>query len=182
MIGNSDLLTFVQDNAAALLSRAYLEDCGCWANGLRRGGDVDVNKLWWIYSELDQFAGTLALRDSKFTRYLPRAYDYWFRHFVDTTFGEVWNGVDGRTHAPMRQMAKQWAWKSAYHSFEHALIGYIVAQQLHNRPVTLYYAFPSDVLPHAVQPYFYAGTIRGFEVERDNQGQRVQKVTFSNVQ
>jgi hypothetical protein len=40
------------------------------------------NKNAWIFAELDQLAGTLALRDSTFARYLPRAYDYWFRHFV----------------------------------------------------------------------------------------------------
>jgi hypothetical protein len=42
-------------------------------------------------------------------------------HLVDKEFGEVWNSVDGRTHAPVRQAPKQWEWKNAYHSFEHAL-------------------------------------------------------------
>jgi hypothetical protein len=41
-------------------------------------------------------------------------------------------------------LPKQWQWKNAYHSFEHALVGYIVAQQLQGEPVTLYYAFPAD--------------------------------------
>src|SRR5712675_1622546 len=40
------------------------------------------------------------------------AYDYWFTHFVDKEFGEVWNSVDGRTHAPVAP--KQWEWKNAY--------------------------------------------------------------------
>jgi mannose/cellobiose epimerase-like protein (N-acyl-D-glucosamine 2-epimerase family) len=57
---------------------------------------------------------------------IPRAYDYWFTHLVDKEFGEVWNNVDGRTHAPVRQALKQWEWRNAYHSFEHALVGYIV--------------------------------------------------------
>jgi hypothetical protein len=73
-------------------------------------------------------------------QYLPRAYDYWFTHFVDKEFGEVWNSVDGRTHAPVRQAPKQWEWKNAYHSFEHALVGYIVGQQLNDQPITLYKA------------------------------------------
>jgi len=93
------------------------------------------------FDELDQLAGTLALSDPKFAHYLPRAYDYWFTHFVDKEFGEVWNSVDGRTHAPVAP--KQWEWKNAYHSFEHALIGYIVGQQLNDQPITLYYAFSS---------------------------------------
>ena len=42
---------------------------------------------------------------------------------------------------PSDMSPKQWEWKNAYHSFEHALVGYIVAQQLNDKPVTLYYAF-----------------------------------------
>jgi hypothetical protein len=51
------------------------------------------------------------------------------------------NGVDGTTHAPLLQLPKQWKWKSVYHSFEHALVGYIVAQQLRGELVTLYDRF-----------------------------------------
>jgi hypothetical protein len=122
------------------------------------------------------------LHDPKLVKYLPRAYGYWFDRFVDKQFGEVWNGVDGATNAPVRRLPKQWQWKNAYHSFEHALVGYIVAQQLESNPVTLYYAFPEDTLPDHVQPYSYSGTIQGIEVEKDGQGRRTQKVTFSDVQ
>ena len=142
-------------------------------------GALDLDKSWWVYDELDQLAGTLALSDPKFAQYLPRAYDYWFTHFVDKEFGEVWNSVDGRTHAPVRQAPKQWAWKNAYHSFEHALVGYIVGQKLHDQPVTLYYAFPHDETAKSAQPYFYSGVIK--RLEQVNQGQSQQKVTFSNV-
>jgi hypothetical protein len=141
---------------------------------------LDVDKSWWIFAELDQLAGTLALRDPTFVRYLPRAYDYWFRHFVDPVYGEVWNGVDGRTHAPLRQLPKQWQWKNAYHSFEHALVGYIVAQQLHGELVTVYYAFPGNP-PTSVQPYYFSGTMQGIELATDDQGRQTQKITFSNV-
>jgi hypothetical protein len=86
-------------------------------------------------AELDQLAGTLALRDPTFVQYLLRTYD-----------------VDGRTHAPLRQLPKQWQWKNAYHSFEHALVGDIVARQLQGELVTLYYAFPGDPSAASVQP------------------------------
>ena len=65
-------------------------------------------------------------------------------------------------------------------TFEHALVGYIVAQQLHGELVTLYYAFPGDPLS-SVQPYYFSGTIQGIELATDDQGQRTQKITFSNV-
>jgi mannose/cellobiose epimerase-like protein (N-acyl-D-glucosamine 2-epimerase family) len=179
--GRPDLVAFAEDNARALFSRAYLDDCGCWADGMRQDGALDVDKTWWIYAELDQLAGTLALRDPIFARYLPRTYDYWFRHFVDPVYGEVWNSVDGRTHAPVRKLPKQWQWKNAYHSFEHALVGYIVAQQLQGKLVTLYYAFSGDPPSNAVQPYYFSGSIQRIELTT-NQGRRLQRVEFNNVQ
>jgi mannose/cellobiose epimerase-like protein (N-acyl-D-glucosamine 2-epimerase family) len=179
--GNADLVAFAENNARRLLPRAFLDDCGCWADGILAGGALDVNKTAWIVAELDQLAGTLAVRDRTFAQYLPRAYDYWFRHFLDPVYGEVWNGVDGRTHAPLRQLPKQWKWKNAYHSFEHALVGYIVTQQLRGELVTLYYAFPDDPAAVSVQPYYFSGTVEGIESATDDQGRHTQKITFSNV-
>jgi mannose/cellobiose epimerase-like protein (N-acyl-D-glucosamine 2-epimerase family) len=178
---NADLVAFAENNARVLFLRAYLEDCGCWADGIRRGGALDLDKSWWVFAELNQLAGTLALRDPAFVQYLPRTYEYWFQHFVDPVYGEVWNGVDGRTHAPLRQLPKQWQWKSAYHSFEHALVGYIVAQQLHGHLVTLYYAVPGDPPTASLQPYYFSATIHGIELATDDQGRQTQKITFSNV-
>jgi mannose/cellobiose epimerase-like protein (N-acyl-D-glucosamine 2-epimerase family) len=181
LTGHTELVDFAQDNAQALLARAYIADCGCWAGGVLAGGVKDLDKPWWIYAELDQLTGTLALNAPQFAQYLPRAYRYWFSHFVDTEFGEVWTNVDGRTHLPVRKMPKQWQWKNAYHSFEHALVGYIVAQALNDAPVTLYYAFPSDDMAKSAQPYYYSGNAIGMEVEAYGQGQRTQKLTFGNI-
>ena len=77
-----------------------------------------------------------------------------------------------------RQAPKQWEWKNAYHSFEHALVGYIVGQQLNDQPITLYYAFSSVEVARSALPYFYSGVIKDIAV---NQGQPLQKVTFGNV-
>ena len=181
--GSAHLVAFAEDNARELLPRAYLDDCGCWADGILRGGALDVDKSWWIFAELDQLAGTLALRDPTFLQYLPRAYDYWFRHVVDPVYGEVWNGVDGKTHAPLRQLPKQWQWKNAYHSFEHALVSYIVAQQLHGELVTLYYAFPG-----IRQPLFNRITFQAQcrasnwrQMIRDGRRRRSRSATFTDV-
>jgi hypothetical protein len=142
--GQAGLVAFAEDNARALFARAYIDDCACWADGMLRGATLDVNKSWWIYAELDQLAGTLVQRDPTFAQALPRTYGYWFRHFVDPLHGEVWNGIDGRTHAPVRQLPKQWPWKNSYYTFEHALVGYIVRQQQYGEPVTLHYAWSGD--------------------------------------
>src|SRR6516162_2754502 len=58
--GSAHLVAFAEDNARVLLPRAYLDDCSCWADGILRGGALDVDKSWWIFAELDQLAGTLA--------------------------------------------------------------------------------------------------------------------------
>ena len=89
--------------------------------------------------------------------------------------------MDGKTNAPIRRSPKQWEWKNAYHSFEHALVGYIVAQQLRGDVVTLYYAFPSDLPADSVQPYYFLGTIEGILSVKDNQERQTQKITFRNV-
>jgi hypothetical protein len=150
--GHSELVAFAQDNAKALLQRAYLNNCGCWGEGLLAGGTVDVNTAWWTYAELDQLAGTLATVNITFAQYLPSAYNYWFTYFVDKEHGEVWNSVDGKTHVPERKLPKEWEWKNAYHSFEHALVGYIVGQQLNNLQVTLYYALPDGEAEKSAEP------------------------------
>lgn len=141
LTGSQDLVQFAEDKAAGVLSRAWIDNCGCWAEGLNPGGSLDANKSWWIYAELDQLAATLALRDPAYARYLPRSYDYWFRYFVDHQFGEVWNGVDAKTNQGIRDLPKQWEWKNAYHDFEHVLVSYIATQQLKGEPVWLYYSF-----------------------------------------
>ena len=179
--GSADLVTFAEDNARTLFPRAYLEECGCWAEGIRQGGALEVDKSAWVFAELDQLAATLALGNPTFVQYLPRSYDYWFRHFIDPVYGEVWNGVDGITHTPLRQLPKQWQWKTAYHSFEHALVGYIVAQQLRGELVTLYYAFRQEPPAGSVQPYFFSGTIQNIQLQIDDQAGHAQKITFTNV-
>jgi hypothetical protein len=60
-------------------------------------------------------------------------------------------------------------------------VGYIVAEQLHRKPVTLYYAFLEDPPAGSIRPYYFSGTTTGVESATDNQGRRTQKVTFRDV-
>ena len=46
IIGSAELVAFAENNARVLLPRAYLDDCGCWAEGILRGGALDVDKSW----------------------------------------------------------------------------------------------------------------------------------------
>jgi len=180
LTGDSDLVQFAETNGRRVLERAYLADQGTWAGGLKQGGDLNYDIDWWVYAELDQFTATLALRDPSLETYLPQTYDYYFRYFVDPQYGEVWNTVNAITHKPIGDMPKAWPWKSAYHSFEHTLVGYITSQQLESQPVTLYYAFVAPPSPADVQPYFFSAAQQKIETVT-YQGMTVYKVTFTGV-
>lgn len=181
LTGEADLVRFAEDNGRRVLERAYLEESGSWAQAPLKGGQLDINKTWWIYCELDQFAGTLAMSDMRLAKYLPHTYDYWFRYFIDRQHQEVWRRVDGTTNQPQQDMPKVSVWKNAYHSLEHALVGYITSQQIHGKPVTLYFAFKNLTHDTVVRPYFFTGKIDGVERRLDGRDGVVHAVTFRDV-
>ena len=179
--GDNGLFNLGTMNGRRHLERAFLAEDGSWAEGVLAGGAVDKNKNWWVYCELDQLSGTLALADASAGRYLPQTNQYWFRYFVDRQYGEVWNGVNFGTNTPQRDFPKSWEWKSAYHDFEHALVGYITSQQMLGEPFTLHYAVPSGVDRATIQPYFFTATIDSVTETLDG-GNRYQAVTFRGNQ
>jgi hypothetical protein len=78
-------------------------------------------------------------------------------------------------------MPKTWKWKNAYHSLEHALVGYISSQQIHGEPVTLYFAF-KDLTPNTVvRPYLFTGEVDGLARRPLVGGGSVYAVTFHDV-
>lgn len=167
-----DLVAFARANARPLLDRAYIDESGCWATGLREDGSLDRGLVWWSFAELDQMTATLALTDRSAAAVLPSTYACWFENFVDREHGEVWGFVDPENRE--RHFQKAQHWKNGYHSAEHALVGYITGQELNANPVTLYFAF--DAKAADVRPYVFSGRIRG--VERSETGTRV---TFTNI-
>jgi mannose/cellobiose epimerase-like protein (N-acyl-D-glucosamine 2-epimerase family) len=181
MIGDQELIDFAETKGRKVLDRAYQAESGSWASGPLKGGTLDLDKSWWIYCELDQFSGTLAMRDPMVAKYLPNTNRYWLDKFVDHTYGEVWTTVDGKTHLPKNDNPKAWPWKNAYHTMEHALVGYITSQQLHGEPVTLYFNFVEPQEDAAVKPYFFTGSIDSKEVTDDSRGGSIQKVMFRDV-
>lgn len=155
LTGEQDLVDFAETNGPRVLARAYQPSNGSWASGVKASGTLDLDKSWWIYAELDQFAATMALNGKDTAKYLPNTYTYWFDKFVDPAFGEVWTTISNDTgRPPAGDLPKQWPWKNGYHSLEHALVGYISSQQLNNEPVRLHYAFNPT---NTARPYFYEG-------------------------
>lgn len=175
--GETKLEKFAQKNGLLVLERAYLTQSGSWASQLNRGSKINQDKKWWIYAELDQFAASLALKDPSAAVYLSRTYDYWFKYFVDPKYAEVWTGLDANTNKPLaNDLPKQWPWKNAYHSFEHALVGYITTQKLQHQPIVLYYAFQELPKRENIRPYFYTSAIKKLE-SLPNQ---IYQVSFTN--
>ena len=181
LAGDQGLVSFAEARARSLLDRAYIPETdgsGSWAGGVQAGGALDNNKTWWVYDELDQLSGTLALGDVAAGRYLPQTNDYWFRYFVDAQHGEVWNGVNYADRTPQRDYPKAWQWKNAYHDMEHVLVGYITSQWLHGLPATLHYAFRQATDPNTIHPYYFSAGIDSLVTTQDTAGISYQAVTF----
>lgn len=159
------LVNFARPHMYTILSRAYIEKTGSWARGFKPKSKnsttwiIDHNKEWWSLAELDQTSATLALVDPIFAQVLPRTYDYWFKYMVDHEHGGVWHMVTAADNKPDLSFPKQHSWKNAFHVFEHALVGYLTAQQLHDLPITLHYAFKQAVADEQIKPYLFFGKI-----------------------
>jgi uncharacterized protein (TIGR03437 family) len=181
LTGDQGLVGFAESGGRKLLDRAYISETdgsGSWAGGVLQGGALDKNKNWWVYDELDQLAGSLALGDVAAGKYLPQTNNYWFKYFVDPQSGEVWNGVNYGSNTPQRDYPKAWQWKNAYHDMEHVLVGYITSQWLHGQPATLHYAFSQTVDQSTIHPYYFSSTIDSLTTTQDASGNSYQAVTF----
>jgi mannose/cellobiose epimerase-like protein (N-acyl-D-glucosamine 2-epimerase family) len=183
-----EMFVSAQRRAAQIVDMAYLESSGSWARCLKTDGTKDEDKEWWAHCELDQVSGALALNDPAYLRYIVRTYDYWFKYFVDHEHKEIWHMLSGATHQPAEGFPKQHSWKNALHSFEHALIGYIFAQQLHGEAVTLYYAWQDNAWQEKrpqrrrIAPYFYQGTVTGIsERTVGDPPEKRQTVSFTTI-
>ncbi len=177
--GDMELQKFAETNAMRVLDRAFVRESGSWARGVRKGGVVDEGKEWWIYNELDQYAASVAMDGPdapKARAYLDKTLPWYMRHFVDPNDGEVWSSLTADGAIAPDSLPKKWPWKSAYHSLEHALVGYISAQAIDGKPLTLYYGFSDKPDTATVQPYFYRGTLTSLEMSDG-----VWKATFSGV-
>jgi len=171
------LVEFGRTHAARILEVAFIPEDGTWARRYDENGNLDADKEWWVLAELDQAAAMLALIDPAYARYLPTTYAYWFDTMVDHDHGEIWHWVNADTGKPNIRFPKQHSWKNAFHSFEHALIGYLTGQQLHGKPVVLHYAFKDAMPPEAeIQPYLFQGKMVSVEAKDG-----VHTVTFTGL-
>ncbi len=180
LIDDPALVAFAKPRAAAILKAAYLPDEGAWARRPMRDGTIDRDKEWWILAELDQVAATLSLVDPYYANYLTRTWPFWMNHMVDRDHKEVWHWLDDKTLKPDLRYPKQHSWKNAFHTFEHALVGYLMAQQYNSKPSVLHFAFRSPVGEQDIHPYLYQGKIG--EIRRlGTPAAPVQQVIFTDL-
>ena len=171
LTGDQGLIEFSKPRMYKIIERAYIPSTGSWALGFKPVSPgsslmtLNPDKEWWSLAELDQTTATLALVDPVFASVLPRTYDYWFKYMVDHEHGEIWHMVKASDNKPDLTVPKQHSWKNAFHSFEHALIGYLTAQQLHGEPIVLHYAFSHTPDRDSIKPYFYFGEITSMKEE-----------------
>jgi len=177
---DEDLIKFSEKGALKLLESAFLSDQGAWGEKFAKDGSVVRRNLWWIAAELDVTAAMLALRHDKAARYLSTTYAYWFDQLTDKEKGSVWWGFDTNGNS---LVTKANLWKSAFHEFEHALVGYITSGAQHTQSITLYYAFENIPENEKIQPYQLRGTIKDIKalVHPELHDRELQQITFSRV-
>ncbi|WP_180267515.1 hypothetical protein [Nostoc linckia] len=161
LTGHYEFVLFAQEAAPKILETAYLDD-GTWGRRENPDGTIDPDKEWWILAELDQVAATFSLRDPSYAEYLPTTYAYWFKYMVDREHKEIWHWVNAADNKPDIQFPKQHSWKNAFHTFEHAIVGYLTGQEIHDEPSKLYFAFKEGIpLPEItkIRPYIYAAKV-----------------------
>jgi len=168
LVDDESLINFATTNADRLLQEAYDSDSGTWASApfLDENGKIvrDLDKNWWIYAELDQVAGTLSLIEPSYVdKYLQSTVNWWFDNMVDPTNYEVWSLLT--LPKLEKKLPKQYHWKNGYHSYEHALVGYITSGATQGDLVELYFARKHGQEKESIRPYYYTGQIAELEIE-----------------
>jgi len=195
LTGHYEFVLFTQEAAPKLLEAAFLED-GTWGRRINEYGQIERDKEWWILAELDQVAATLSLRDPSYAEYLPTTYAYWLEYMVDHEHKGIWHWVNSADNKPDIHFPKQHSWKNAFHSFEHAMVGYLTGQEIHDLDSELYFAFKTDqnlcsgtgddvTCNTPMRPYTYAAKVESIDNTVDGgvsiTGYGKQKITFTDV-
>lgn len=189
-----------------IFKRAFFKEDGSWARAyiLRDANgnpliynpntaQQDTNKEWWIYAELDQMAGTLALIEpAGYVHYLNKTYKYWLSNFVKERNFEVpqWiydpSCAFGKLECVNELIPTANLWKNSFHSTEHGLVAYISTSGVNNTPATLYYALVAKELPSSgLHPYYYragkTSTVNEGMIEDEGVTYQKVRAEFSDI-
>jgi hypothetical protein len=202
---DKEMEQFGANGAKELFKHAFYPQDGSWARAYKLQDDngkpipfdpksakQDTNKEWWIYAELDQMAGTLALIDpAEYVPYLNKTHKYWLSNFVSDKYFEVPHWVydpSCNSDCDNKLIPRANLWKNSFHSTEHSLVAYISTSGVNHTPATLYYALVTKELPtNGLHPYYYratkASTVNEGTIEDEWEGVTFQKVRaeFSGI-
>lgn len=171
LTGDPALEKIGREGAARLIEAAYDPLEQTWNRkmipGEERGRICVRDREWWTLAVMDQAAGTLSLNDPEHLRYISRTHRFWFDRMVDRENKETWHLLKADDGEPDRGFPKCHAWKTCFHSTEHALVMYLVSQRLHGKKASLHFVRPREVHenPDEYHPYVFEGEVRPESVE-----------------
>ena len=156
-----------RDGAVRLVDTAYDRASETWNQKLVPNEDGSTlvpvrDRDWWSLAIMDQTAATLSLRDPDFLRYISKTHRFWLDSMLDPRQKEMWHLLKADSIAPDIGFPKQHAWKTCFHSTEHALVMYLTAQQLRSEPASLHFVRSVEdyANPKEYYPYIFEGEVK----------------------
>ncbi|MGM0508749.1 MAG: AGE family epimerase/isomerase [Fusobacteriota bacterium] len=179
----------VNNNVDKWIDLAYQDEYGKWADKMTSYDSVNYkNSQWWIYAEANQLTATLNMESGEYTDKLKKTMSNWME-LVDPKYGSInysikpdgswWN--DGNAD----DWKTDW-WKNGFHEAEHALVMYILGNDLENKDVELYFAIEDENTDTFIaKPYIYDGTETSREeiedIAVDGKNYKKVKVSFKEI-
>ncbi|MBA3772082.1 MAG: hypothetical protein H0X13_06250 [Ramlibacter sp.] len=175
-LGDSSLIDLARAGLARIAQRAFMSDHGGWCINFWPDGTPIEEFEWWSYALFDQALATLSLEEPGWSGMLNKAYGTWFSKLVDHRHGEVFHNVVDIKARHVRY-PKVHLWKDAYHSCEHALIGYLTSSPSDERAVYFAIEGPSTT---ELRPYLFRGEVVNSH-ETGAGSETVQQILFRNI-
>ncbi len=175
-LADASMVDRARAGLARIAQRAFMPGHGGWCINFWPDGTPIEEFEWWSYALFDQALATLSLEEPGWSGMLDTAYGTWFSKLVDHQHGEVFHNIVDINARHVRY-PKVHLWKDAYHSCEHALIGYLTSSPGEDRAV--YFAM-EETPATELRPYLFRGDV----VDRQETGtghERVQRILFRNI-
>jgi len=172
LTGDVSMEMIGRQGAARLVDMAYDPKDEAWHQKFAPSKDgrelvMVSDREWWSQAIMNQTAATLSLRNPDFLRYISKTHRFWFEQMVDHENKEIWHmvkpgvSIAPGTYIPDTGFPKMHAWKTCFHSMEHALIMYLVSKHLHGEKPVLYFVRSERDYTDTKQyyPYLFEGQV-----------------------
>ncbi|MDR0610972.1 MAG: hypothetical protein LBG58_12740 [Planctomycetaceae bacterium] len=160
-----------REGASKLVDIAYDPNNETWNQKLQPTDDESQLTLvhdreWWCLAIMDQTTATLSLHNPDYLRYISKTHKFWFNRMVDKEYGEMWHLLKSGKKEPDMGFPKEHSWKTCFHSTEHALVMYLLSQQLHGEKATLNFVRSKNDYKNYRQyyPYIFEAEVKPDDV------------------